>query len=124
MNCLTSAPALPSPTPCSGIASTGPADAAGGQPKNENRGLGQAVWDAFETFGQALVGACNHGHYCGQYCDGEKYIKTPEDDLDRACRNHDWTLKHAASDDKCVKCGSHKRLVAAAKEVRKPICSA
>lgn len=36
------------------------------------------------------VDLCNHGNYCGEDCSGKDYTQEPWDELDRACRDHDW----------------------------------
>lgn len=73
---------------------------------------------------QHLTDRCNHGAYCGEKCDGKGFTLEPEDELDQACRNHDWCLTEARKlgqeDRACVMCGCDQRLIDAAQEVRTP----
>lgn len=71
---------------------------------------------------QHFTSGCNHGNYCGYSCDGKGFTLEPQDELDAACRNHDWCLAEARklgeADKKCVLCGCDVRLIDAAQEVR------
>lgn len=92
-------------------------DVTVGQPENEVKAdLIDTIASGLGNAWELMMGECNYGNFCGAPCTGNNFADAPVDELDAACRNHDWCLDHAA--DKCVQCGCDQRLVDAADEVR------